>query len=119
MNFATPTPVQAATIPVALLGRDICASAVTGSGKTAAFMLPVLERLLYKPTHGSEACSRVLVLLPTRELAVQVFQVARQLAQFTNIDFGLAAGGLDVKAQEAVLRKNPDVIIGMGEFGQL
>lgn len=56
-------------------------------------------------------------MLPTRELAVQVFQVARQLAQFTNIDFGLAAGGLDVKAQEAVLRKNPDVIIGKKDRG--
>ncbi|XP_014769102.1 probable ATP-dependent RNA helicase DDX27 [Octopus bimaculoides] len=109
MKFDKPMPIQAATIPVALLGRDICACAVTGSGKTAAFMLPIIERLLYKPKNST--CTRVLVLLPTRELAVQVHQVARQLAQFTNIDMCIAAGGLDLKMQEAALRKGPDVVI--------
>ncbi|XP_029636251.1 probable ATP-dependent RNA helicase DDX27 [Octopus sinensis] len=109
MKFDKPMPIQAATIPVALLGRDICACAVTGSGKTAAFMLPIIERLLYKPKNST--CTRVLVLLPTRELAVQVHQVARQLAQFTNIDMCIAAGGLDLKMQEAALRKGPDIVI--------
>ncbi|XP_048779309.2 probable ATP-dependent RNA helicase DDX27 [Ostrea edulis] len=109
MNFSKPTPIQAATIPVALLGRDLCACAVTGSGKTVAFMLPILERLMYRTQQV--AATRVLVLVPTRELAVQVHTVARQLAQFTNIDIVLSAGGLDVKAQEAALRMNPDVVI--------
>lgn len=59
-------------------------------GKTAAFMLPILERLLYKPKQIS--CTRVIILLPTRELAVQVHQVSRQLAQFTNIDICIATG---------------------------
>ena len=59
-------------------------------GKTAAFMLPVLERLLYKPKQAP--VTRVLVLTPTRELAVQIYQVSRQLAQFTNVDVTLAAG---------------------------
>ncbi|XP_062582142.1 probable ATP-dependent RNA helicase DDX27 [Saccostrea cucullata] len=109
MNFSKPTPIQAATIPIALLGRDVCACAVTGSGKTVAFMLPILERLLYRTQQ--EAATRVLVLVPTRELAVQVHTVARQLAQFTNIETVLSAGGLDIKAQEAALRMNPDVVI--------
>ena len=64
---------QAATIPTALAGRDICGCAATGTGKTAAYMLPVLERLLYRP-RGEES-TRVLLLVPTRELGVQVFQV--------------------------------------------
>ena len=98
---------QAATIPVALLGRDICGCAATGTGKTAAYMLPVLERLLYRPV--SEAVTRVLVLVPTRELGVQVYQVTKQLAQFTSVEVALSVGGLDLKTQESLLRRNPDV----------
>ena len=70
MRFVHPTPIQSATIPVALLGRDICGCAATGTGKTAAYMLPVLERLLYRPKEL--AVTRVLVLVPSRELGVQV-----------------------------------------------
>ena len=70
------------------------------SGKTAAFMLPVLERLLYKPKQAP--VTRVLVLTPTRELAVQIHQVARQIAQHTNIDITLAAGQFSAKAALAV-----------------
>ncbi|XP_060597601.1 probable ATP-dependent RNA helicase DDX27 [Ruditapes philippinarum] len=109
MNFEKPTPIQAATIPIALLGRDICACAVTGSGKTIAFMLPILERLLYKPKQSS--VTRVLILVPTRELAVQVHTVGKQLANYTNIELILAAGGLDIKQQEAALRLGPDIVI--------
>ncbi|XP_076624413.1 dead-box helicase Rs1 [Colletes latitarsis] len=110
MNFVHPTPIQTATIPVALMGRDICGCAATGTGKTAAYMLPTLERLLYRPLNGP-AISRVLVLVPTRELGVQVYQVTKQLSQFTTIEVGLSVGGLDVKVQETVLRKNPDIVI--------
>ncbi|XP_001602245.2 probable ATP-dependent RNA helicase DDX27 isoform X1 [Nasonia vitripennis] len=109
MNFVNPTPIQAATIPVALMGRDICGCAATGTGKTAAYMLPTLERLLYRPLDG--AVTRVLVLVPTRELGVQVYQVTKQLSQFTSVEVGLSVGGLDVKVQESVLRKNPDIVI--------
>lgn len=98
MNFVQPTPIQATTIPVALMGRDICGCAATGTGKTAAYMLPTLERLLYRPLDGP-AVSRVLVLVPTRELGVQVYQVTKQLTQFTTIEVGLSVGGLDVKIQ--------------------
>ncbi|XP_058796893.1 probable ATP-dependent RNA helicase DDX27 [Phymastichus coffea] len=110
MNFVSPTPIQAATIPVALMGRDICGCAATGTGKTAAYMLPTLERLLYKPVDAT-AVTRVLVLVPTRELGVQVYQVTKQLSQFTEIEVGLSVGGLDLKIQESILRKNPDIVI--------
>ena len=110
LGFIYPTPIQAATIPIALLGRDVCGCAATGTGKTAAYMLPTLERLLYRPMNN-RTITRVLVLVPTRELGAQVYQVTRQLSQFTSIEIGLAIGGLDVKAQENVLRQNPDVVI--------
>ncbi|XP_044746859.1 probable ATP-dependent RNA helicase DDX27 [Coccinella septempunctata] len=110
MRFIHPTPIQVSAIPVALLGRDICGCAATGTGKTAAYMLPTLERLLYRPS-GSAVVIRVLVLVPTRELGVQVYQVSKQLCQYTDIQIGLAVGGLDLKVQENILRKNPDVVI--------
>ncbi|XP_034250297.1 probable ATP-dependent RNA helicase DDX27 [Thrips palmi] len=109
MNFIHPTPIQSAAIPVALQGRDICACAATGTGKTAAYMLPIIERLLYRTSQ--QVATRVLVLVPTRELGVQVYQVTKQLCQFTTIEIGLSVGGLDLKAQENVLRKNPDIVI--------
>ncbi|XP_055507979.1 probable ATP-dependent RNA helicase DDX27 [Leucoraja erinacea] len=109
MGFKQPTPIQKACIPLGLLGRDLCACAATGTGKTAAFMLPVLERLIYKPRQAP--VTRVLALVPTRELGIQVHSVARNLAQYTSITVCLAVGGLDVKTQEASLRSGPDVLI--------
>ncbi|XP_039271815.2 putative ATP-dependent RNA helicase DDX27 [Styela clava] len=109
LNYVVPTPIQQATIPVALLGKDICACAATGTGKTAAFMLPVLERLIYKPRVAP--VTRVLCLVPTRELAVQVHAITRQIAQFTDVQVCLAAGGLDIRTQEAALRQGPDILI--------
>ncbi|NXG39376.1 DDX27 helicase, partial [Dromaius novaehollandiae] len=109
LGFKQPTPIQKACIPVGLLGKDICACAATGTGKTAAFILPVLERLIYKPRQAP--VTRVLVLVPTRELGIQVHSVTKQLAQFSNITTCLAVGGLDVKTQEAALRSGPDILI--------
>lgn len=110
LGYTYPTPIQATTIPIALLGRDICGCAATGTGKTAAYMLPTLERLLYRPLNN-KTVTRVLVLVPTRELGAQVYQVTKQLSQFTSVETGLAIGGLDLKAQENILRQNPDVVI--------
>ncbi|KAJ6645228.1 putative ATP-dependent RNA helicase DDX27 [Pseudolycoriella hygida] len=110
LGYIYPTPIQATTIPIALLGRDICGCAATGTGKTAAYMLPTLERLLYRPLNN-KTVTRVLVLVPTRELGAQVYQVTKQLSQFTSIETGLAIGGLDLKAQENILRQSPDVVI--------
>ncbi|PWN40861.1 DEAD-domain-containing protein [Ceraceosorus guamensis] len=109
LSYHQPTPIQARAIPVALAGKDIVAGAVTGSGKTAAFIIPVLERLLHRPM--TESRSRVLVLLPTRELAVQCAAVGNAIGKFANVNFCLAVGGLSLKAQEKELRSRPEVII--------
>lgn len=92
LNFTKPTPIQAATIPVALLGKDIVGNAVTGSGKTAAFIIPMLERLLYRERGKKAAATRCLVLVPTRELAVQCYEVGTKLAAHTDIRFCLIVG---------------------------
>ena len=81
---------------LALTGRDICGRAVTGSGKTAAFMLPLLERMLHRGPRPVPA-THVLVLVPTRELAVQVHQMTERLAQFTSIRAALVVGRVGSK----------------------
>lgn len=109
VGFVTPTKIQAAAIPVALAGRDLCGGAVTGSGKTAAFVIPILERLLFRSRQAARI--RVLILVPTRELALQCHQVILQLAQFTDISSCLLAGGMDYQQQEAQLKKRPDILV--------
>ena len=109
LGFAAPTPIQAAVMPPALLGHDVCASAVTGSGKTAAFLLPALERLMHRSRRV--AATRVLVLCPTRELAAQCEEQGRLLSKFTDVRFALVVGGLSLKAQEAELRQRPDCLV--------
>ncbi|XP_071676021.1 DEAD-box ATP-dependent RNA helicase 28 [Lolium perenne] len=109
LGYQKPTPIQAACIPLALTGRDICGSAITGSGKTAAFSLPVLERLLFRPKRIPAI--RVLILTPTRELAAQVHSMIEKLAQFTDIRCCLIVGGLPTKVQEVALRSNPDIVV--------
>mmetsp|Transcript_21014 Transcript_21014/g.46679 ORF Transcript_21014/g.46679 Transcript_21014/m.46679 type:complete len:875 (+) Transcript_21014:83-2707(+) len=109
-GYVSATPIQAQTIPHALAGKDICASAETGSGKTAAFVLPFLERLLFRPR--DVASIRVLVITPTRELALQIHQVLEKLAQFTDVTSVLICGGKkDVRSQEVTLRSRPDIVI--------
>ncbi len=109
VGFSEPTPIQTKTVPVALLGKDVVGGAVTGSGKTAAFIIPILERLLYRPK--KIPTSRVAILMPTRELAVQCFNVAKKLASFTDISFCQLVGGFSLREQENILRTRPDVII--------
>ncbi|KAF4954523.1 hypothetical protein FSARC_12103 [Fusarium sarcochroum] len=109
VGFSKPTPIQSKSIPIALMGKDLVGGAVTGSGKTGAFIVPILERLLYRPK--KIPTTRVVVLTPTRELAIQCHAVATKLAAFTDIKFTLAVGGLSLKAQELELKLRPDVII--------
>ncbi|OON18163.1 DEAD/DEAH box helicase [Opisthorchis viverrini] len=112
MSMEKPMPIQCACIPVALLNHDICACARTGSGKTFAFLLPILERLTKKPSGTARSITRALVISPTRELAVQIFRVAEKLVSYCpKIRIQLAAGGLDLHTQEASLRLNPDLVI--------
>ncbi|KIX97058.1 uncharacterized protein Z520_07172 [Fonsecaea multimorphosa CBS 102226] len=109
LSFTTPTPIQVRAIPVALQGLDVVGSAVTGSGKTAAFLLPILERLLYRPR--KVPTTRVAILMPTRELAVQCYSVATALARFTDITFAQVVGGFSLREQETILKKRPDIVI--------
>ncbi|KAF2276853.1 DEAD-domain-containing protein [Westerdykella ornata] len=109
VGFTEPTPIQQKTIPIAMSGKDVVGGAVTGSGKTAAFLIPILERLLYRPK--KIPTTRVAIFMPTRELAVQCFNVGKKLAAFTDITFALMAGGFSSREQEAVLKTRPDVVI--------
>ena len=89
------------------MGKDICASAQTGSGKTAAFILPILERLQYRRS----AATRVLIVCPVRELATQCLSMIQQLGQFTDVTASLVVGGLPIRAQEVELRNHPDIVV--------
>lgn len=109
VGFTEPTPIQSKAVPIAMQGRDVVGGAETGSGKTAAFLIPILERLLYRPK--KVPTTRVAIFMPTRELAVQCFNVATKLASFTDITFALMAGGFSSREQEAVLKTRPDVVI--------
>lgn len=110
LGYVRPSAIQSSAIPIALLGKDIVAGAVTGSGKTAAYMIPIIERLLYKPSKISAI--RVVVLTPTRELAIQVHDVGKKIGRFVNnLNFGLAVGGLNLRQQEQQLKSRPDIVI--------
>jgi ATP-dependent RNA helicase DDX27 len=109
IGFDDPTPIQQKTIPIGLMGKDVVGGAVTGSGKTAAFIIPILERLLHRPK--KVPTTRVAILMPTRELAVQCYNVAKKMASYTDITFAQIVGGFSNREQEQVLKKRPDVII--------
>lgn len=109
LKYERPTPIQATVIPLALEGRDICASAQTGSGKTAAFLLPTLERLLFRGKGA--AVTRVAIITPTRELATQIHSMLKALAQFTDVRSVLVVGGLSLPIQAAELKTAPDVVV--------
>ncbi|HEY85177.1 MAG TPA: DEAD/DEAH box helicase [Chloroflexi bacterium] len=109
MNFETPTPIQSAAIPHALAGRDILGSAETGTGKTAAFLLPLLQKLIDDPQRAHRP--RALILLPTRELALQVAEQAGQLSRNLPTRVSTVYGGVPVKPQETALGRGVDVVI--------
>ena len=107
-GYHTPTPVQSKAIPLVLEGVDVVAAAQTGSGKTAAFVLPILTKLLERKARGTEAepGTRLgaLILAPTRELAAQIETAARDLARFTRLRVGVVHGGVNIGPQERMLR---------------
>jgi len=108
LGLERPTPIQERSIPVILAGRDVVGSAETGSGKTAAFLLPTLARLLAAKGPGG---TRVLVLVPTRELAVQVHSVAVDLAAGTGIGCVPVYGGVGLEGQAPALRGGVDIVV--------
>eukprot|EP01125_Pyxidicula_operculata_P014106 TRINITY_DN4686_c0_g1_i1.p1 TRINITY_DN4686_c0_g1~~TRINITY_DN4686_c0_g1_i1.p1 ORF type:complete len:755 (-),score=258.39 TRINITY_DN4686_c0_g1_i1:247-2187(-) len=110
MGWKTPTPIQQQVIPIALAGRDIAGSATTGSGKTASFVLPVLERLMFRDMRVP--VTRVLILTPTRELGAQCHSVISNLSKYMkDIRVSLVLGGLSLQQQSVELRSRPDIIV--------
>ena len=111
LGFATPTPIQAQAIPAVLSGGDVLATAPTGSGKTASFALPLLQRLMTPPPGARHP--RVLVLVPTRELAAQVAEVFRALAQplSARLRVSVLFGGVSINPQLMGLRGGADVVV--------
>ena len=107
LGFIRPTPIQVDAIPPALAGRDVLACAMTGSGKTAAFLLPILQRLLRQP----RGTTRALILTPTRELAAQILEDLNALAVHTPITGAAIFGGVGMGPQEHAFRSGTDVLI--------
>jgi ATP-dependent RNA helicase RhlE len=107
MGFVRPTPIQAEAIPPALAGRDVLACAQTGSGKTAAFLLPILHALIDKP----RGTTRALVVAPTRELAAQILEDMQDLAVHTPVTGAAVFGGVGHGPQEHAFRSGVDVIV--------
>jgi ATP-dependent RNA helicase RhlE len=107
LGFTRPTPIQAEAIPPALAGRDVLACASTGSGKTAAFLLPIVHRLMERP----RGLTRALVITPTRELAAQIVADLADLAVHTPVTGAAVFGGVGMGPQEHAFRSGTDVIV--------
>src|SRR5262245_41118811 len=107
LGFQRPTPIQEQAIPPAVAGRDVLACATTGSGKTAAFLLPILHRLGPK----SRGVTRALVLTPTRELAAQIQSHLEELATHSPVSGAAVFGGVGMGPQEHALRSGVDIVV--------
>ncbi|XP_020369081.1 probable ATP-dependent RNA helicase DDX56 [Rhincodon typus] len=114
LNWAEPTLIQEKAIPLALEGKDLLARARTGSGKTAAYAIPIIEHLLNTKKSVCEQAVRALVLVPTKELGQQVQQMIRQLTSCCVRDVRVAdvSGQVDISAQRPILMEKPDIVIG-------
>lgn len=107
-GFSVPTPIQRKTIPLLLNDKDVVGMARTGSGKTAAFVIPMIEKLR---THSPQVGSRALILSPSRELALQTLQVVKELAKGTDLRSILLVGGDSLEEQFSAMASNPDIVI--------
>jgi ATP-dependent RNA helicase RhlE len=110
-GYDSPSPIQVQAIPAVLGGRDILAAAQTGTGKTAGFVLPILQRLMADQSHGSSRAPRALVLTPTRELAAQVAQSARDYGKFSQLRTYQVFGGVSINPQITALRAGCDILV--------
>jgi len=107
LGFEEPTPIQRQAIPPALAGRDVLATAMTGSGKTAAFLLPILQNLIGK----QRGTTRALVITPTRELAAQIVEHFQELARYTKLRAAAVYGGVGMKPQTRAFQQGVDLIV--------
>lgn len=113
IEFTACTPIQAATLPLILAGDDMAGQAQTGTGKTAAFLLATMNHLLTsKPATKKTGLPRALIMSPTRELAIQIYNDALSLGQFTDLSIGLVYGGVDYKQQRDMVDEGIDILIG-------
>ncbi|KAE8619005.1 hypothetical protein XENTR_v10009565 [Xenopus tropicalis] len=114
LGWAKPTLIQEKAIPLALEGKDLLARARTGSGKTAAYSIPIIQNLLQAKMTVSEQAIRVLILVPTKELGQQVQQMIRQLTVYCARDIKVAdiSGQADISAQRPILMEKPDIVVG-------
>ena len=110
-HYSTPTPIQAQAIPPILAGRDLLGIAQTGTGKTAAFALPILQRLFEAPRATGRPKIRALVLAPTRELALQIDQAFRTYGQHVSLRHAVIFGGVGQRPQVAALRRGIDILV--------
>ena len=110
-GYTEPTPVQAAALPLALDGVDVVGVAQTGTGKTAAFVLPILDYLVKEPTVGKGRAVRALVVTPTRELAIQVTEAVRQYGARTTLKAATIYGGVGKGKQRTALRNGIDIVV--------
>lgn len=108
MGYRMPTPIQRKCIPLILDGHDVCAMARTGSGKSAAFLIPLMANL---KSHQTKVGARALILSPTRDLALQTAKFAKEMSKFLSLRICLVIGGEAVAQQFAGLAMNPDIII--------
>src|SRR5581483_2409042 len=111
LGFVKPTPIQSEAIPPGLQGRDVLACAQTGSGKTVAFLLPILNGLLKHSRQPNQRATRALILTPTRELAAQILEDLRDLTVHTPISGAAVFGGVGMGPQEHAFRSGVDVIV--------
>lgn len=112
MGFDFCTPIQAQSLPLALRGSDVAGQAQTGTGKTAAFLLVVLDRLLRDTSNQAQGQPRAVIVAPTRELAVQIHRDAEPLIRETGLRMGLVYGGVDYEKQRRTLSDGVDIIVG-------
>jgi ATP-dependent RNA helicase RhlE len=110
-GYDTPSPIQVQAIPAVLSGRDVLAGAQTGTGKTAGFVLPILQRLAADTAHGTSRAPRALVLAPTRELAAQVAESSRNYGKYLQLHTYQVFGGVSINPQISNLRSGCDVLV--------
>src|ERR1700691_934552 len=110
-GYDSPSPIQIQAIPAVLSGRDVLANAQTGTGKTAGFVLPILQRLAADQANGTSRAPRVLVLTPTRELAAQVAQSARDYGKYMQVRTYQVFGGVSINPQISALRSGCDILV--------